>query len=53
MLAAYNYPRHVWIADKLSRGPTGKIVKREIVPQATWACDKADIYVLSLIGDNG
>ncbi|NHU48858.1 long-chain fatty acid--CoA ligase [Rhodococcus sp. A14] len=29
-VAAYKYPRHVWIADKLPKGPTGKIVKREI-----------------------
>jgi long-chain acyl-CoA synthetase len=31
-VAAYKYPRHVWIADALPKGPTGKIVKREIVP---------------------
>ncbi|MDT2005604.1 long-chain fatty acid--CoA ligase [Rhodococcus opacus] len=29
-VAAYKYPRHVWIADKLPKGPTGKILKREI-----------------------
>jgi long-chain acyl-CoA synthetase len=25
-------PRKVWITDELPKGPTGKIVKREIVP---------------------
>ncbi|TQC42559.1 long-chain fatty acid--CoA ligase [Rhodococcus sp. WS4] len=29
-VAAYKYPRHVWLADKLPKGPTGKILKREI-----------------------
>jgi long-chain acyl-CoA synthetase len=29
-LAAYKYPRHVWIVDELPTGPTGKILKREI-----------------------
>ena len=31
-VAAYKYPRHVWIVDVLPKGPTGKILKREIVP---------------------
>ncbi|MGP8304263.1 long-chain-fatty-acid--CoA ligase [Streptomyces inhibens] len=31
-VAAYKYPRKVWIADALPKGPTGKILKREIVP---------------------
>ena len=30
-VAAYKYPRHVWIMDALPKGPTGKIVKRDIV----------------------
>jgi long-chain acyl-CoA synthetase len=30
-VAAYKYPRHVWILDALPKGPTGKILKREIV----------------------
>jgi long-chain acyl-CoA synthetase len=30
-VAAYKYPRHVWILEELPKGPTGKIVKREIV----------------------
>ncbi len=29
-LAAYKYPRHVWLVDELPKGPTGKILKREI-----------------------
>jgi long-chain acyl-CoA synthetase len=34
-LAAYKYPRRVWFADELPKGPTGKILKREIeIPQA-------------------
>jgi long-chain acyl-CoA synthetase len=33
-VAAYKYPRAVWFVDELPKGPTGKIVKREIeVPQ--------------------
>ncbi len=33
-LAAYKYPRAVWIVDELPKGPTGKILKREIaVPE--------------------
>jgi long-chain acyl-CoA synthetase len=30
-VAAYKYPRQVWIVDELPKGPTGKILKREIV----------------------
>jgi long-chain acyl-CoA synthetase len=34
-VAAYKYPRHVWIVDDLPKGPTGKILKREIgVPES-------------------
>src|SRR5438270_2036313 len=34
-LAAYKYPRKVWFLDELPKGPTGKILKREIqVPEA-------------------
>ena len=29
-LAAYKYPRLVWFIDELPKGPTGKILKREI-----------------------
>ena len=31
-VAAYKYPRHVWFVDELPKGPTGKILKREIKP---------------------
>jgi len=33
-IAAYKYPRHVWFLDELPKGPTGKILKREIRPPA-------------------
>jgi long-chain acyl-CoA synthetase len=34
-LAAYKYPRRVWIVDELPKGPTGKILRREIsAPEA-------------------
>jgi long-chain acyl-CoA synthetase len=29
-LAAYKYPRRVFFVDELPKGPTGKILKREI-----------------------
>ena len=31
-VASYKYPRHVWLVDELPKGPTGKILKREIKP---------------------
>ncbi len=31
-LAAYKYPRVVWFVDELPKGPTGKVLKREIQP---------------------
>ncbi|MEZ5184940.1 MAG: long-chain fatty acid--CoA ligase [Candidatus Nanopelagicales bacterium] len=30
-VAPYKYPRHIWITTELPMGPTGKILKREIV----------------------
>jgi long-chain acyl-CoA synthetase len=33
-VAAYKYPRVVWFVDALPKGPTGKILKREIAPPA-------------------
>ena len=37
-LAAYKYPRQVWIVDELPHGDTGKILKRAIViPQSSRA----------------
>ena len=33
-VAAYKYPRKIWFLDELPKGPTGKILKREIkVPE--------------------
>jgi long-chain acyl-CoA synthetase len=29
-VAAYKYPRKIWFVDELPKGPTGKILKREI-----------------------
>lgn len=29
-VAAYKYPREVWLVDTLPTGPSGKILKREI-----------------------
>jgi len=31
-VANYKYPRRIWFVDDLPKGPTGKILKREIVP---------------------
>ena len=29
-VAAYKYPRHIWLVDSLPKGPTGKILRREV-----------------------
>jgi long-chain acyl-CoA synthetase len=31
-LAAYKYPRRVWIVDDLPKGPTGKVLRRMVTP---------------------
>ena len=31
-IAAYKYPRRIWFVDELPKGPTGKVLKREISP---------------------
>jgi long-chain acyl-CoA synthetase len=31
-VAAYKYPRKVWLVDALPKGPTGKILRREVHP---------------------
>jgi long-chain acyl-CoA synthetase len=37
-VAAYKYPRKIWFVDELPKGPTGKILKREIeVPERVTA----------------
>jgi long-chain acyl-CoA synthetase len=33
-VAAYKYPRHIWVVDSLPMGPTGKILRREVRPPA-------------------
>jgi long-chain acyl-CoA synthetase len=33
-VAPFKYPRRVWMLDELPKGPTGKILKREIHPPA-------------------
>src|SRR5665809_64747 len=34
-VASYKYPRKIWFVDELPKGPTGKILKREIeVPES-------------------
>jgi hypothetical protein len=33
-VAAYKYPRRVWLVDELPKGPTGKILKRAIKTDA-------------------
>jgi long-chain acyl-CoA synthetase len=33
-VAAYKYPRVVWFLDTLPKGPTGKVLRREIKPPA-------------------
>jgi long-chain acyl-CoA synthetase len=36
-VAAYKYPRVVWFLDALPKGPTGKVLRREIKPPAAVA----------------
>jgi len=31
-LAAYKYPREIWLVDSVPKGPTGKILRREVKP---------------------
>jgi long-chain acyl-CoA synthetase len=31
-IAAYKYPRQVWVVHELPKGPTGKILRREVKP---------------------
>ena len=31
-IAAYKYPRQIWLVDELPKGPTGKILRREVKP---------------------
>jgi len=34
-VAAYKYPRQVWLVDELPKGPTGKVQKRDITVPTT------------------
>ncbi|MGV0807420.1 long-chain-fatty-acid--CoA ligase [Mycolicibacterium setense] len=34
-LAAYKYPREIWFVDSLPKGPTGKILRREVQPPSS------------------
>jgi long-chain acyl-CoA synthetase len=37
-VAAYKYPRHLWLVDALPKGPTGKILRRAVeVPESVSA----------------
>ena len=29
-IAAYKYPRRIWFVDSLPKGPTGKLLRREV-----------------------
>jgi long-chain acyl-CoA synthetase len=31
-VAAYKYPRRIWIVNSLLTGPTGKVLRREVQP---------------------
>jgi long-chain acyl-CoA synthetase len=33
-VAAYKYARHIWFVPELPKGPSGKILRREVVPPA-------------------
>ena len=33
-VAAYKYPRVIWLMDELPKGPTGKILRREVRTQS-------------------
>lgn len=34
-IAAYKYPREIWLVDSLPKGPTGKILRREVHPPSS------------------
>jgi long-chain acyl-CoA synthetase len=44
-VAAYKYPRHIWILDSLPTGPTGKVLRREVQPpplEASPTCENSE-----------
>ena len=41
-VAAYKYPRHLWLVDALPKGPTGKILRRSVeVPEEVGSAERA------------
>lgn len=38
-LAAYKYPREIWLVDSVPKGPTGKILRREVKPPCSTRID--------------
>jgi long-chain acyl-CoA synthetase len=41
VVAAYKYPRRVWFEKEVPKGPTGKILRREIKPPPREAASTA------------
>lgn len=37
-VAAYKYPRRIWVVDELPFGPTGKVQRRDIRPPGQQEC---------------
>jgi long-chain acyl-CoA synthetase len=31
-VAAYKYPRRIWFVDSIPTGPTGKLLRRQVIP---------------------
>ena len=31
-VAAYKYPRRIWLVDSLPTGPTGELLRRDVIP---------------------
>lgn len=44
-VAPYKYPRIIWFVDELPKGPSGKIVKRAIVPPTVPSAQPVDVAV--------
>jgi long-chain acyl-CoA synthetase len=34
-VAAYKYPRRIWLVEDLPTGPTGKLLRRQVIPPST------------------
>ena len=41
-VAAYKYPRQIWLVEQLPKGPTGKILRRKVRPPAGDSADAGD-----------